>query len=133
MEVVMQEGNWTGEVVVGTILERIRPTARVEVVYGEERKIGDKTIIPIAAVAYGFGGGAGGGTGSHGHNGHDEAGVGGGGGGGGGVRVQPVGVLEITDDDTRLVPIIDWTRIATTALTVFGVWMVFRTIFRRRR
>ena len=128
------ESSYTGEVVVGTILERIRPTARVEVIYGEERKIGEKTIIPIAAVAYGFGGGSGGGTGSHGgDNGHEESGVGGGGGGGGGVRVQPVGVLEITDDETRLVPVIDWTRVITTSLTVFGVWMVIRTIFRKRK
>jgi uncharacterized spore protein YtfJ len=123
--------DWTGEAVIGGILERIRATARVELVYGEERKVGEKTLIPVAAVAYTFGGGAGGGTASH--NGHgEEAGVGGGGGGGGSVRVQPVGVLEVTTDETRLVPIIDWSRIATTALTAFGVWMVFRTIFRRR-
>jgi uncharacterized spore protein YtfJ len=123
--------DWTGEAVIGGILERIRATARVELVYGEERKVGEKTLIPVAAVAYTFGGGAGGGTASH--NGHgEEAGVGGGGGGGGSVRVQPVGVLEVTADETRLVPIIDWSRIATTALTAFGVWMVFRTIFRRR-
>jgi uncharacterized spore protein YtfJ len=127
----MQETDWTGESVVSGILERIRATARVELVYGEERKIGEKTIIPVAAVAYAFGGGAGGGTGSH--NGHGEhSGIGGGGGGGGSVRVQPVGVLEIEDDETRLVPILDWTRIITTALTVVGIWAVFRTIFRRR-
>ena len=127
----MQETDWTGESVVSGILERIRATARVELVYGEERKIGEKTIIPIAAVAYAFGGGAGGGTGSH--NGSQErSGIGGGGGGGGSVRVQPVGVLEIEDDETRMIPILDWTRIITTGLTIFGVWMVFRTIFRRR-
>jgi uncharacterized spore protein YtfJ len=132
----MQDTNWTGEGVVNSILDRIRATARVELVYGEERKIGEKTIIPIAAVAYTFGGGGGGGAGSGpAHNGHSEdaAGVGGGGGGGGSVRVQPVGVLEVTEDQTRLVPIIDWTRIITTGLTAFGVWMIFRAIFRRRR
>ena len=126
---------WGGEGVVSSILDRIRTTARVELVYGEERKVGEKTIIPIAAVAYTFGGGSGGGTGpSHnGHNGHGEdIAVGPGGGGGGAVRVQPVGVLEVTEDETRLVPIIDWTRIVTTGLTAFGVWMVFRTIFRKR-
>jgi uncharacterized spore protein YtfJ len=126
----MQDTDWTGERVVSGILERIRATARVELVYGEERKIGEKTIIPVAAVAYTFGGGAGGGTASH--NGSEEAGVGGGGGGGGTVRVQPVGVLEIEADETRMVPILDWTRIITTGMTVLGIWMVFRTIFRRR-
>ena len=52
--------------------------------------------------------------------------------GGGAVRVQPVGVLEVDGDETRRVPILDWTRIITTGLTAFGIWMVFRTIFRRR-
>ncbi len=129
----MQESTWTGQNTISEMLERIRASARVELVYGEERKVGDKTLIPIAAVAYTFGAGAGGGTApaSNGHEGGDAP-MGGGGGGGGAVRVQPVGVLEVEDDETRLVPIFDWTRIITTGLTVFGVWMVFRTIFRRR-
>jgi len=132
----MQESAWTGQNTLSEMLERIRATARVELVYGEERKVGDKTLIPVAAVAYTFGAGAGGGTGpaSNGHDGGGEAPMGGGGGGGGGgaVRVQPVGVLEVDGDETRLVPVLDWTRIITTGLTAFGVWMVFRTIFRRR-
>jgi uncharacterized spore protein YtfJ len=130
----MQDTNWTGESVVNSILDRIRATARVELVYGEERRIGEKTIIPVAAIAYTFGGGGGGGAGSGpAHNGHSEDASGvGGGGGGGSVRVSPVGVLEITEDGTRLVPILDWTRIITTGLTVAGAWMIFRTIFRRR-
>lgn len=130
----MEDTSFTGEGVVGTILDRIRATARVELVYGEERKVGEKTIIPVAAVAYTFGGGGGGGTGpSHnGSNGHTEDAMGGGGGGGGAVRVQPVGVLEVTEDETRLVPILDYTRIITTGLTVVGAWLIFRTIFRKR-
>ncbi len=128
----MQESTWTGQNTLSEMLERIRATARVELVYGEERKVGDKTLIPIAAVAYTFGAGAGGGT-SPASNGHDVGGeVPMGGGGGGAVRVQPVGVLEVDGDETRLVPILDWTRIITTGLTAFGIWMVFRTIFRRR-
>jgi uncharacterized spore protein YtfJ len=128
----MQDTDYTGEHVIGGILDRIRNTARVELVYGEERKIGDKTIIPIAAVAYTFGGGAGGGSGPDNKNGSSDIAMGGGGGGGGAVRVQPVAVLEIEDDETRVVPVLDWSRIITTSLTVFGVWMVFRTIFRRK-
>lgn len=134
----MQDTSWTGEGagVVNSILDRIRATAKVELVYGEERTIGDKTIIPVAAIAYTFGGGGGGGAGSgpSAHNGHteDAAGVGGGGGGGGSVRVQPVGVLEVTGDESRLIPILDWTRIITTGITALGVWLVFRAIFRRR-
>ncbi|MCI0885077.1 MAG: hypothetical protein J4N92_02700 [Chloroflexi bacterium] len=130
----MQESTWTGQNTLSEMLERIRATARVELVYGKGRKVGDKTLIPIAAVAYTFGAGAGGGTtpASNGSDGGGEAPMGGGGGGGGAVRVQPVGVLEVDGDETRLVPILDWTRIITTGLTAFGIWMVFRTIFRRR-
>lgn len=129
----MQETLGGGEGVVGTILDRIRATARVELVYGEERRVGDKTIIPVAAVAYAFGGGSGGGVEAPSHNGHSETGaVGGGGGGGGSVRVQPVGVLEVTEDETRLVPIVDWTRIITTGLTGLAAILVVRAIFRRR-
>ena len=129
----MQDTYASGEGVVGTILDRIRATARVELVYGEERKVGEKTIIPVAAIAYAFGGGAGAGVDS-GRNGHSENGgsVGGGGGGGGSVRVQPVGVLEVTEDETRLVPILDWTRIVTTAITGVAALLIVRAIFRRR-
>ncbi len=132
----MQETTWTGQNTLKELLERIGATARVELVYGKERKVGAKTLIPIAAVSYAFGAGAGGGTAPpmNGHEGGESplSGGGGGGGGGGRVSVQPVGVLEVDDDETRLVPVLDWTRIITTGLTAFGVWMVFRTIFRRR-
>jgi uncharacterized spore protein YtfJ len=115
--------------VVTSMLDRIKGTAHVEVVYGESRTVGDKTIIPVAVVAYGFGGGAGGGLAPS-QNG-ERAASGGGGGGGGGVRVQPVAVLEVTDGDTRLVPVLDWTRILTTTITFLGLWMVIRA-WRRR-
>ncbi len=126
----MQDMEFSGEGIVGQILDRVKNTVRVDLVYGESREVHGKTIIPVAAVAYAFGGGAGVGVKPSG-NGASE-GVGRGSGGGGAVRVQPVGVLEVTDDETRLVPVLDWTRIITTSLTVFGVWMALRTLFRRR-
>lgn len=123
----------TGEGVIATVLDRIRGTARVELVYGEAKEMHGKTIVPIAAVAYTFGAGAGAGLGTgRSHNGHGADEGMGGGGGGGSVRVQPVGVLEITDEDTRIVAALDWTRVITTGLTVFGMWMVFRQIFKKR-
>jgi len=123
----MQEQALSGERIVAELLERIKGSARVEVAYGERQQIGDKTIIPIAAVAYGFGAGVGGGTAPGGE------GSGGGGGGGGAVRVQPVGMLEVTAEETRLVPIFDWTRIITTAITFLGLWLVARALRGRRR
>ena len=128
----MQEPALAGERIVNELVERIRGSAKVEVVFGEPREIGEKTIVPVAAVAYGFGAGAGAGTG--GRPGDDGAsGSGSGSGGGGGVRVQPIGVLEVTADDTRLVPVLDWTRIITTGLTFFGLWMIVRALRGRRK
>jgi uncharacterized spore protein YtfJ len=112
------------------ILDRIKQSARVELAYGESRVVGDKTIIPVALVAYLFGGGSGSGVGPA-HNGANE-GVGIGGGGGGSVRVQPVAVVEVTEDETRLIPIIDWTRIITAGITAAGVYLVVRRLFRNR-
>ena len=128
----MQEQALAGERIVSELLERIKGSARVEVVYGEPREIGEKTIIPVAVVAYGFGAGAGGGTGER-PGGDGATGSGGGGGGGGGVRVQPVGVLEVTGEETRLVPILDWTRIITTIVTFLGLWMIVRALRGRRK
>ena len=128
----MEDSVDTGEKVLNVVLDRIKTSGRVEIIYGESREMHGKTIIPIAAVAYGFGAGAGSGSGvDHSLNGGGGTGTGGGGGGGGAVRVQPVGVLEVTDDETRLVPIVDWTRIITTGLTFLGVWMIIRAIFKR--
>ncbi len=127
----MQEPALVGQRIVNELVERMKGSAKVEVVYGEPREIGEKTIIPVAVVAYGFGAGAGGGSG--GPSGDGAIGSGGGGGGGGGVRVHPIGVLEVTADETRLVPILDWTRIITTGLTFFGLWMIVRALRGRRR
>ncbi len=127
----MQEPALAGQRIVNELAERIKGSAKVEVVYGEPREIGEKTIIPVAVVAYGFGAGAGGGSGPGGDGASGSGG--GGGGGGGGVRVHPVGVLEVTADETRLVPILDWTRIITTGLTFFGLWMIVRALRGRRK
>ncbi len=128
----MQEPALAGEHIVSGLLERIKGSAKVEVVYGEPREIGEKTVIPVAAVAYGFGAGAGAGPGGPGGDGA-SGGSGGGGVGGGAVRIHPVGVLEVTADETRLVPVLDWTRIITTGLTFFGLWMIVRALRGRRK
>ena len=92
-----------------SITERIQTTAGVKSVYGEPIAANGKTVIPVARVRYGFG--AGGGSGYQGHR-PDEtpdydgpSGQGEGGGGGGGVEVTPIGVVEITDEETRFVRI----------------------------
>ncbi|KAB1196122.1 MULTISPECIES: spore germination protein GerW family protein [Haloferax] len=66
-------------------------------VYGDPVTVGEKTVIPAASITYGMG--MGGGTGT------DETGEEGGEGfgGGGGVRATPIGVVEVTADETRFV------------------------------
>jgi uncharacterized spore protein YtfJ len=70
-----------------SLIERLQRTATVETVYGDPISTGDRTVVPVATVGYGFGGGGG-----------DE-----GSGLGGGASASPVGVLEITPDETRFV------------------------------
>src|SRR5438094_9673711 len=106
----MQDVDFSGNTTVSQIAERLKNSARVDGVYGEERKIGDKTVIAIAVVAYAFGGGAGGGV-APGENGSSSATSGGGGGGGGGGRVQPVAVVELTGDEPAVLAVLGWTPI----------------------
>jgi uncharacterized spore protein YtfJ len=64
-------------------------------VFGEPISTNGKTIVPVAKVRYGFGGGSG-------RKSQDnEEGFG----GGGGFIGKPVGVIEITNEQTRFVPI----------------------------
>ena len=98
------------EGLVAQIAERIQASADVKVVFGEAVTANGHTIIPVAQVMYGFGGGSG------------QAAEGSGGGGGGGVRVKPLGVLEVTDADTRFIPIVDVGRLALYGLV--GLFLV---------
>jgi uncharacterized spore protein YtfJ len=87
------------------LLDRIHATAKVETVFGPSRSERNRTIVPVARVAYGFGGGAGSAPTKNrkrdGGASQPEEGVG----GGGGINVTPVGVLEVTDSGTRFVPL----------------------------
>jgi uncharacterized spore protein YtfJ len=74
-------------------MDRLQGTASVKMVYGEPIETKEKTIVPVAKVAYGFGAGSG----------SDKKAESTGGGGGGGIAVKPKGVLEITKDETRFI------------------------------
>ena len=107
-------------------------SASVKNVYGEPIQAGDKTIVPVAQIAYGFGGGYG-----HGKNKmkqqnepaetNQEAGEGAG--GGGGIVAKPKGVNEITARSTRFIPA-SGTKILITGL-VTG--FIMRGLFSRKR
>ncbi len=100
-------------------------TTNVKAVYGEPIAAQGKTIIPVAKIMYGFGGG--GGTGGAGNSvAHGE-----GGGGGGGARAIPVGVVEVSDQGTRFVPISDRRKLA--GAVVIGIGLGMWLGWRRRR
>jgi uncharacterized spore protein YtfJ len=105
-----------------SLKESILSQANVKAIYGEPIAAHGKTVIPVAKVMYGYGAGAGtGGVGTSSARGE-------GGGGGGGARAIPVGVVEISDQQTRFVPITDRKRLAGAVLAGIGlgIWQEWR-------
>ena len=82
-----------------SIIDRLQSTASVKTVFGEPMELKGRTIIPVAKVAYGFGAGSGTGKKTESESGEGGAGA------GGGIAVRPAGVLEITQEETRFIPI----------------------------
>ena len=109
-----------------SLKESILGQASVKTIYGEPISAHGKTIIPVAKIMYGYGAGAG--TGGVG----DTSARGEGGGGGGGVRAGPVGVIEVSDQQTRFVPITDRKKLTGAMLAgiVFGIWVGWRGLRR---
>src|SRR5438309_11479366 len=102
-----------------SLKDGILSQASVKAIYGEPIEAQGKTIIPVARIPYGYGAGAG--TGGVG----DTSAKGEGGGGGGGVRAVPVGVIEVSDQPTRFVPISDRKKLTGAVLLglAFGMLM----------
>jgi uncharacterized spore protein YtfJ len=93
--------------------------ANVKAIYGEAITAQGRTVIPVAKLVYGYGAGAG--TGGVG----ESSARGEGGGGGGGARAVPVGVVEISNQQTRFIPITDRKRLAGAIVLgiTFGMWL----------
>ena len=108
-----------------SLKESILSQASVKAIYGEPIPAHGKTVIPVARIMYGYGAGAG--TGGVG----DTSAWGEGGGGCGGVRTIPVGVIEVSDQQTRFVPITDRTKLTGAVLVGIGLGMFLG--WRRRR
>lgn len=91
--------------------EHLQTGAGIKTVYGDPVAVEGKTIIPVARVGYGFGGGSrakkrGTSEEQKGSAEGEESG------GGGGFGASPVGVVEITREDTKFISIGDERRMA---------------------
>lgn len=113
-----------------SISENVRGSASVSTVFGEARTVGSKTVIPIASVRLGFGAGS-----CECKSGEEEGAPSAGGGGGGGAIARPVAVLEVTEQETRVIPVVDVTRIALASLCAAGciTWLITRMLGRRKK
>lgn len=120
----------TAKQLLQSITEQLTTEASVRKVYGEPIVSGQKTIIPIARVILGFGGGFGEGRSTPKSTPADLPGGGGEGGGmGGGLVVQPLGVIEITPEHTRYVPL----SVGRYVVAGIALGLVLGGLIRRKR
>lgn len=111
-----------------SIISELQESASVESVYGDPIESNRKIVIPVSKVIYGFGGGYGADSDSEDQTEEREDRVNTGAGMGGGVIATPSGVVEITDSETRFIPIGSNRKLATVALACFGLSYVLGRI-----
>lgn len=116
-----------------SVSDNISTAATVNTVFGEARVMDHRALIPVALVTGGFG--AGGGEGKRPIEEEGMQAEGSGGGGGGGFIVRPLAVLEVSEDQTRLIPILDMTKIILTGFGILGaaLFMMGRAIGKSER
>jgi uncharacterized spore protein YtfJ len=115
---------------IDSALEHLQTAASVKKVYGDPVVIDGKTIIPVARVALGFGGGMG-----HkkmeGASGHETGAGEAGEGAGGGVIAKPIGVVEISGQETKFIPFGQTKKLTIVALISSGIGLGLGWLFHR--
>lgn len=112
--------------IIQLIVDRFQGAATVKTVFGAPIEAKGKVVVPVAKVAYGFGAGSGRGGKPESEN---EQG---GSGAGGGIMVRPAGVLEITQEETRFIPIVGRGKLLGALLLGFGIGLFMAAICCRR-
>jgi uncharacterized spore protein YtfJ len=120
---------------IASAIRGITEHATVDRVYGEPITADGRVVVPVARVRYGFGLGAG--TGGQpttegsiaGTSEGDGEETGTGAGGGGGMTASPVGVIEITGDETRFIRFTNWPSFVLAA----GLGVAIGVLLGRRR
>ena len=102
-----------------SILDRLQTSGNVKTVYGDAITAEGKTIIPVARVAYGFHAGI---RPLHKTDGGEQKEAGR---GGGGIHIKPLGVLEITKEETKFIPIGENRKLVGALLIglLVGLWI----------
>jgi uncharacterized spore protein YtfJ len=116
---------------IDSAVEHLYTSASVKTVYGEPIVIDGKTIIPVAKVAYGFGGGTGTKQGTE-KNGKEPAPSEAGESAGGAVAAKPVGVVEISGQETKFVSFGQARKLASAAVIGSGIGFVLGVLLGRR-
>ncbi len=123
-----------------TEMQEMVDSINVDRVFGPVEDLGDRQIIPIAAISYGFGMGFGPveefvpeSTPPA----ADDAQVATAGGGGGGANARPIAYIEVGPEGTLIKPILDEQKVALAGI-LLGAWtvgwlgVVLKTLFSRR-
>ena len=115
----------TNERTLGEVM-RIADRANAAACFGTAVVVGDRTVIPVADIAYGFGLGFGG------SEPHAMSPGGPGGGAGGGARTRAIAVIEVASTGVRILPIEDHTsiRMASIAFASASTAIVARTLLK---
>ncbi|HXU29301.1 MAG TPA: spore germination protein GerW family protein [Thermoanaerobaculia bacterium] len=117
------------EALIQSLGEQLTATGGAQAAFGEPVTQGDRTVIPVSRVASFFGGGSGGLAAAEG-----RSPARGGGGGGGAVAAWPIGVIEVSPEGTRFVPIADPRRSLAAVGIGFAIgWFLGRRAGRRGR
>lgn len=119
------------------LIEFLQSTSRkadVKAVFGEPHSVDGRTLIPAARVVYGVVLGFGrrdfpAPTDTEGQATGPE------GGGGGASAATPIAMVEVTDDETRVIPIVDSTKLGVAAVlvTAWSIFWIARTVRMVRR
>jgi uncharacterized spore protein YtfJ len=106
-----------------SIIDKLQGGANVKTVYGDPIVAEGKTIIPVAKVAYCFGAGIAPGLlplkeGEQPAERVERTGM------GGGLRARPLGVVEVTKEETKFIPIDERGKLAGMLLIGFFLGLV---------
>jgi uncharacterized spore protein YtfJ len=120
------------------VFEQFIAVAHVDSVFGQPLTIGEYTVITASEVSVAMGIGYGKGYGTYPAKGEGEvkeqSGAGGGGGGGGISLARPVATISIGPKGATATPVLDFTKIYITLITVLGsMVLVFLQMLRRSK